>query len=147
MPEAPETYRRSKPDVEELKGSKDSGGQQRGGNGLYQSYRYIKFRARQQKRQRTIDEQRVHDIYKNLEQRSFKDYINWLSATSYSQPLDEDIGIPLCADCLDEGLIKPGRVMDHDTPIEKGGSIWDPENLKFLCDHHHNIKRATEDRK
>jgi 5-methylcytosine-specific restriction endonuclease McrA len=133
MPESPDTYRA--PSASNSEPLRTDDGQQRGGGGLYQSYRYIKFRAGQKRKQRAIDEERVHEIYQNLEERSFKDYMAWMEGDN-----------PLCVDCLEEGLIKPGRVLDHKVPIEQGGSVFDTTNHQWLCDHHHNLKRATEDR-
>lgn len=132
MAQSPEKYHRESADVQKHKPDADG---QRGGDGLYQSYRYQQFRERQKKKQRSIDGQRVDEFYQNLDSRSFKDYITWMKQDN-----------PLCVDCLEEGMIKPGRVMDHKIPIEQGGAVTDPDNLQWLCDHHHNIKRATEDR-
>lgn len=109
--------------------------QQRGGDGLYQSYRYIKFRESVKAERRAADEKRVHQIYQESSNRSFKEYIHFLQ--------DDN---PLCVDCLEDERIQPGRVMDHKIPIEKGGSAFDRTNLQFLCDYHHNIKRATTDK-
>ena len=36
---------------------------------------------------------------------------------------------PLCEECLRQGLNTPAELVDHITPIEEGGEIFDLENL------------------
>lgn len=118
----------------------------RTGKNPYSHRRYRKWRARMKRKQRAKDEQRVHEIYKNLEQRSFWDYINWLQSARYDEATGQEIGDPLCVDCLDEELIKPADVLDHIRPIEKDGEVYDETNLQWLCNHHHQVKRTTDDK-
>lgn len=113
----------------------EDGTHRQNGSNRYSHRQYRGFRERMRKRQRSIDEERVHQIYQDMETRSFKSYMHWLGQKH-----------PLCVQCLEEGKIQPGRVLDHITPIERGGSVYDGDNLQWLCDHHHNIKRATEDK-
>jgi len=37
-------------------------------------------------------------------------------------------------------------VTDHVVPISKGGAVWDDSNHMAMCHHHHNRKRAYEQR-
>ena len=53
---------------------------------------------------------------------------------------------PLCQECLKNGVIKKGDVVDHITPIEKGGSPTAEKNLQVLCHACHNKKHADERR-
>lgn len=46
---------------------------------------------------------------------------------------------PLCAGC--------GRIasdVDHVTPIEHGGAVWDPLNYQSLCQACHSVKTRRE---
>ncbi len=135
MPQAPEKYSPPTSSGDGItRHNAGAPGGQRGGGGLYQSYGYIQFRQRVKELQRAKDEEVVHTLYLQLHQRSFQDYMRWLAGDN-----------PLCVECLDEEMIKPGRVMDHKKPIDRGGPVWDRDNLQWLCDYHHNQKRATED--
>jgi 5-methylcytosine-specific restriction protein A len=58
---------------------------------------------------------------------------------------------PLCVHCLDKGVSKAARVVDHIkqvskgiTPAEREALMWDINNLQPLCDTCHNIKSAKE---
>jgi 5-methylcytosine-specific restriction protein A len=42
--------------------------------------------------------------------------------------------------------VAPARIADHITPIAQGSSRFDYANGQGLCDHCHNIKRATSDK-
>lgn len=54
---------------------------------------------------------------------------------------------PLCVDCRKKGYVMPATVVDHIVP-HKGDKdlFWDKTNWQPLCETHHNIKTATEDR-
>lgn len=54
---------------------------------------------------------------------------------------------PLCVECRKVGYINPATVVDHIIP-HKGDKdlFWDETNWQPLCETHHNIKTATEDR-
>jgi 5-methylcytosine-specific restriction protein A len=54
---------------------------------------------------------------------------------------------PLCRECRKAGRITEAVLVDHMTPISKGGAKLDRRNLAPLCAHHHNVKRATEDKR
>ena len=100
---------------------------------FYQSYKWYKFRGKMKKRQRTKDKKRVHDLYRELPNTAFSSYSRWLRSDD-----------PLCVDCLDEGYIRAGVVADHDKRIRDGGDPFDPKNIKFRCQPHHNKKSGKE---
>ncbi|TCB18990.1 HNH endonuclease [Acinetobacter sp. ANC 5045] len=54
---------------------------------------------------------------------------------------------PLCVECRKKNYINPATVVDHIIP-HKGDKVlfWDKTNWQSLCETHHNIKTATEDR-
>ena len=49
----------------------------------------------------------------------------------------------LCQECKRQGLSRPGRVVDHKTPLWAGGSDAD-DNKELLCDPCHDSKTARE---
>lgn len=51
---------------------------------------------------------------------------------------------PLCVTCRDDGRVTPARVVDHITPVRRGGSFWGLDNLQPLCDACHNHKSGRE---
>lgn len=102
----------------------------------YSHRRYRKYRSRVMSTFRLEDEDRIDEIYMNLDPRSFRDYAEWWAS-----------GLPLCRRCLGKGTITPARVLDHIIPIEQGGAKYDMDNHQPLCDTCHNIKRASEDKK
>ena len=51
---------------------------------------------------------------------------------------------PLCAECLEKGVITPATVVDHIKPINEGGEPLDENNLQSLCARCHNKKSARE---
>ena len=51
---------------------------------------------------------------------------------------------PLCVRCEKNGLITPGKDVDHITPIRLGGEIYDYDNLQTLCKPCHNRKSGKE---
>lgn len=53
---------------------------------------------------------------------------------------------PLCVECLKEDKVTAATVVDHIIP-HKGNKelFWDPKNHQSLCEHHHDLKTATED--
>lgn len=50
---------------------------------------------------------------------------------------------PLCVHCLEKGITKVCNVVDHITPIDKGGDKWNTNNLQPLCHRCHNKKSAA----
>ncbi|MCF3128464.1 HNH endonuclease [Acinetobacter soli] len=54
---------------------------------------------------------------------------------------------PLCVECQRKGYVMPATVVDHIIP-HKGDTdlFWDKSNWQPLCETHHNIKTASEDR-
>ena len=54
---------------------------------------------------------------------------------------------PLCVECRRKGYVMPATVVDHIVP-HKGDKdlFWDKTNWQPLCETHHNIKTASEDR-
>lgn len=54
---------------------------------------------------------------------------------------------PLCVECRKKDYINPATVVDHIIP-HKGDKqlFWDESNWQPMCETHHNIKTATEDR-
>ena len=54
---------------------------------------------------------------------------------------------PLCVECRRKGYVMPATVVDHIIP-HKGDKdlFWNKSNWQSLCETHHNIKTATEDR-
>jgi 5-methylcytosine-specific restriction endonuclease McrA len=54
---------------------------------------------------------------------------------------------PLCEACLQVGEIEPATVVDHRTPIAKGGDPFPAlDQLASLCERHHNEKTNAEQR-
>ena len=51
---------------------------------------------------------------------------------------------PLCIECKNNGLIMKAIIVDHIIPIEKGGSVYDENNLQPLCMVHHAKKSARD---
>lgn len=103
---------------------------------IYAHRQYRNWRAKIKKAQRLIDEPRAHELYQSKYSIPLQDYQAFLRSNN-----------PLCVHCLELGLLKPGRVLDHIKPIERGGGKYDESNLQWLCDDHHNKKRATEDKR
>ena len=54
---------------------------------------------------------------------------------------------PLCVECRRKGYVMPATVVDHIIP-HKGDKdlFWNKSNWQPLCETHHNIKTASEDR-
>lgn len=102
---------------------------------FYAHRRYRKWRRDQLIKQRARDEHMIHEYYSAHPEISFTSYNNWLKSL-----------LPLCQYCLKQEVIKPGRVLDHIHPIERGGAKYDEDNLQWLCDSCHDRKRATEDK-
>jgi len=50
---------------------------------------------------------------------------------------------PLCVNFKDCGNM--AEVVDHITPVSKGGSFWDPDNHQPMCKFCHDRKTARED--
>lgn len=51
---------------------------------------------------------------------------------------------PFCAECERQGRKTWGYVVDHKTPIRKGGHATDPGNLQTLCKHCNAVKTAKD---
>lgn len=51
---------------------------------------------------------------------------------------------PLCQWCAYEGVVKPGKHVDHWVPLAQGGAPYDDSNLVHLCHSHHSRKTALE---
>jgi 5-methylcytosine-specific restriction protein A len=132
MSESPDSYHLPESD---RTGTYSASQGQEGGDGFYQGYPWKKFRARMKRRQRLIDENRLYEIYSMIKEKSYTDYRAWLQADS-----------PLCIACVEEDKIKPASICDHITPRKDGGETWALKNLQWLCDYHHNQKRATKDK-
>ena len=49
----------------------------------------------------------------------------------------------LCQECLRNGVVTPGNIVDHIQSKSEGGSD-DPENLRVICKRCHDLKTATE---
>ena len=47
---------------------------------------------------------------------------------------------PLCVWCEEEGITKPGDIVDHIKEISDGGDPFDQNNLQTMCHKHHNQK-------
>jgi 5-methylcytosine-specific restriction protein A len=50
---------------------------------------------------------------------------------------------PLCAHCLQAGIIRPAQEVDHITPLCEGGRD-DESNFQSLCVECHQVKTANE---
>jgi len=53
---------------------------------------------------------------------------------------------PLCRLCLKDGRTTGSQVVDHIRPINKGGAIWDDNNLQCICHDCHNKKSGRDAR-
>lgn len=51
---------------------------------------------------------------------------------------------PLCVECTKEGRVTAATVVDHVTPLWKGGADDYEKNGQSLCDPHHDAKTAQE---
>ncbi len=51
---------------------------------------------------------------------------------------------PLCEECLRHGRHTPAQMVDHITPINKGGAPFDLDNLQSLCNMCHCRKSAVD---
>jgi len=77
----------------------------------------------------------------NIDQSNHKLY-NSYKWRKFSHKLrDERI---LCELCLQEGRTTQCQMVDHITPINRGGSVWDKSNLQVLCNKCHNIKSGKD---
>jgi hypothetical protein len=100
---------------------------------FYQTKQWKGFRSRMKKKQRALDEDLVHDLYKTMDSVAFSSYARWLKSDD-----------PLCVDCIKEGYIRSAQVADHKERIRAGGSAFDESNIEWRCSHHHNIKSGKE---
>jgi 5-methylcytosine-specific restriction protein A len=47
---------------------------------------------------------------------------------------------------LKDNVYTPATVVDHIKPHKGNRTLfWDPKNHQPMCEHHHNVKTATED--
>lgn len=54
---------------------------------------------------------------------------------------------PLCQPCEEVGRLVPATVVDHNTPVSKGGAPFPPlDDLTSMCPTCHSRKTAQEDR-
>ncbi len=51
---------------------------------------------------------------------------------------------PLCKLCSESDHVVVATVLDHITPINRGGAKWDYNNLQGLCTKHNAIKTALD---
>lgn len=52
---------------------------------------------------------------------------------------------PLCQHCEQEGIIKPGKIIDHIIPVNEAPYLaLDYDNTQHLCFKHHNIKTKED---
>jgi len=51
---------------------------------------------------------------------------------------------PLCEMCIKDGRLTGAQMVDHITPIKRGGAQLDMNNLQSLCNACHNKKTAKE---
>jgi 5-methylcytosine-specific restriction protein A len=51
---------------------------------------------------------------------------------------------PLCRECRRSGIRKGAEMVDHITPIRRGGEKFDPLNLQSLCHSCHSAKSIRE---
>jgi 5-methylcytosine-specific restriction protein A len=103
---------------------------------FYAHRRYRNFRAKMKKMQRAKDEAFITGIYMESDNITLDNYMTFKQSDN-----------PACVTCWEQGKLTPGRVLDHITPIERGGAKYDTGNLQWMCDLCHNKKRATEDKK
>jgi 5-methylcytosine-specific restriction protein A len=55
---------------------------------------------------------------------------------------------PLCAICLEHGVVTIARVTDHIVPHHGNPELfWSPTNLQSLCKHHHDSSKQQVERK
>ena len=71
-----------------------------------------------------------HKFYNSSEWKKLRDYVRRKN--------------PLCAECLRNGIITEGDLVDHIVPIEEGGAKLDISNLQVLCNSCHNKKHGAE---
>lgn len=69
-----------------------------------------------------------HKFYGTTQWRKLRDYVKRRN--------------PLCAECLNNGIITQGVIVDHIIPIEDGGEMMDIKNLQVLCAACHNKKHG-----
>ena len=65
----------------------------------------------------------------------------WRKLRAYKRSLN-----PLCEECLKEGRITKGELVDHIIPIDKGGELLNLDNLQTLCKACHYKKHKAEGR-
>lgn len=54
---------------------------------------------------------------------------------------------PLCEPCMKDGRLVPASVVDHNTPVSKGGAPFPAlEDLTSMCPTCHSRKTAQDDR-
>ena len=53
---------------------------------------------------------------------------------------------PLCAICLEKGLLVPSEVVDHIIPVAVCSDFWDKTNWQALC-RKCNIEKGNKDKR
>ena len=79
--------------------------------------------------------------FENISKTNYKLY-NSTKWRKYAHSLRREE--PLCRLCLKEGITKASEMVDHIRPINKGGSIWNRDNLQCLCHKCHNKKTSKD---
>jgi 5-methylcytosine-specific restriction protein A len=82
--------------------------------------------------------------YEGIKQNNYSLY-NSRKWRKFSHQLRKDN--PLCKMCLDEGRTYESQMVDHIREINKGGSIWDINNLQCLCNKCHSKKSGRGSKK
>ena len=77
----------------------------------------------------------------NIDQSNYKLYSSYKWRKFAHKLRDERI---LCELCLQEGRTTECQMLDHITPINRGGSVWSLSNLMVLCNHCHAVKSAKD---
>mgnify|MGYP002853116460 CR=1 FL=1 len=70
----------------------------------------------------------THAFYSSMPWRKLREYVKRRN--------------PLCAECLRNGIVTQGTLVDHIVPIEEGGAKMDLSNLQVLCAACHNKKHG-----
>lgn len=87
--------------------------------------------------------QERHQLYKrertDHDEQSFYKSAVWRKTRAYKLRMN-----PLCEECMRQGRLRTAVLVDHITPIKKGGARLDVYNLQSLCQSCHNRKTAGE---
>jgi len=126
----PEIYRRSGP-TENYAESAERTKRKR----FYQGKPWRTLRARMLSKAQKEDPIEVTRIYNANKEIPFTD----LQLYSTQSPMK-----PFCRQCIEQNRIHSATTLDHIVAIADGGKPLDPDNLQWLCDHHHQSKSAKE---